>query len=209
MIGVTIGIGEGWREVAGVAARQMELMTGLECLVIDDGVNFGTVTHPSWMKCLLAKNFPQHSEFLVFDADVICVRPWDPKALFVSMGRNFCAVPEENHVPVLVECHNFRLPFPDWYVNGGLLMFGREHQPVWDEVWAKHPEYGSWLEQTALNEALRGHEVARLPRIYNSMLHGDRNAALEKRKTAVNVHADSFGGKWMEVRKLQQMLIGA
>jgi hypothetical protein len=213
MIGVTIGIGEGWDEVAREARRRMELMTGLKCQVLgEEFVDLVNVlfhqkaVHPSWLKCFVASMFPEEQEFLVFDADVICVRPWDPNALFKMMGRRFCAVAEENRVTVLVECANFRLPFPDWYVNGGLLMFGQEHAPVWDAVWARHPQYGSWLEQTALNEALRSEEVVRLPRIYNSMLHGvieDGHRAIAQ--GAVNLHADSMGGRAAEVLKAQMM----
>lgn len=204
MLGVTIGIGEGWGDVARRAAERMSRMTGLECMVIEKN-EFG-LAHPSWLKCHVLDLFPKHEEFLVFDADILPLRPWSPDHLFRMMGRRFCAVPEDNSPTILVECTNYRLPFPDWYVNGGLAMFGREHAPIWKAVLGYHPKYGSWLEQTALNEAIRrgAHEVARLPRFYNQLLHGRLSQAAAVAHDCVNLHIDSMGGHVEELVRLQE-----
>jgi len=191
MIGVTIGVGRGWREAAQSAAEAMGKRTGLRCVVVDD---IGTtvpkeklpkVIHPAWIKAYLLDLFPDENEFLVFDADLIPRRDWDPQAIFRQMRGAFCAVPDRNCETVRDECASFNLPFPDWYVNTGLLMFSRQHAPVWDYVKTKHPKCGSWQEQTALNEALLALSVsvARLPRDFNYL-------ALSKTKSngEINFH---------------------
>jgi hypothetical protein len=180
MIGVTIGIGEGWRELAQAAALRMEEMTGIQCFVIEENPREWQAVHPSWLKCHVPAMFPDHDEFLVFDADILAVRPWDPAALFETLGRPFMAVPEPGTNPeVMEECRKWQLAFPDSYLNCGLLVFGREHAPVLDAAWEYHPHGGEWLEQTALNRALvdSGVEICRLPRRYNTLAkHGRINS---------------------------------
>jgi hypothetical protein len=175
VIAVTIGIGPDWKRVAERAAERMSACTGLQARVINsmEGVE---VAHPSWLKCFIADVFTDHDEFLVFDADIIALRPWDPAGLFDSLGRPFCAVPEPNGARVFEECKAHTLPFPDWYVNGGLTIFGREHVPIWRRTWEMHPRYGSWLEQTALNQALAETYLptCRLPRRFNALAHGGK-----------------------------------
>jgi len=179
MIGATIGIGPDWYKVARNAADRMEAMTGLQCIVITgtgdpQPADPWRVVHPSWLKCKVAEILKHENEFLVFDADVIAHRPWNPKELFKNMRRAFCVVPDTRDQQVFDECNAIGMPFPDVYVNGGLLIFGREHQPIWDAVWKRHPgPFGKWLEQGALNIALldSGCEVCRLPRYYNTLLH--------------------------------------
>lgn len=178
MIGVTIGIGKGWQELATAAARRMEDWAGLPCVVIDQDT-IGCA-HPSWLKCHIPAMFPHDDEFLVFDADILCVREWDPAALFETLGRPFMAVPEPGTNPeVMEECRKWQLAFPDSYLNCGLLIFGREHAPVLDATWAYHPHGGAWLEQSALNRSLvdSGVEICRLPRRYNTLAkHGRINS---------------------------------
>jgi len=171
MLGVTIGIGAGWREAAGQAARCMSELTGLRCVVLTDDRPLPAVVHPSWLKAHLLDLFPDEQEFCLFDADLLPRKPWSPEKLFADLGRVFCAVPDRNTDFVRQECERFGLPFPDWYVNAGLVLFSRAHAPVWEYVRGKHPEYGRWLEQTALNEALLklNLEVARLPRQFNRL----------------------------------------
>lgn len=194
MIGVTIGIGPDWEPIARRSAEIMSNMTGLQCRVIASCDNL----RPSWAKCLVTELFPQENEFLVFDADIVCLKSWKPAVLFDTMGRRFCAVPEPKSEPVLNECKTYRIPFPDWYVNGGLTLFGREHRPVWRRTLERHPSFGSWEEQTALNLALKetGVEMARLPRIYNALAHHGEllpDYAGCRMEEIVNIHYCSIG----------------
>ena len=191
MLGVTIGVGKGWREAAQSAAQSMSKRTGLRCVVLDDigssipKAKLPKVAHPAWLKAHVLDLFPEEDEFMLFDADLIPRRDWDPQAIFRQMRGAFCAVPDRNCETVRDECASFNLPFPDWYVNTGLLLFSRQHAPVWDYVRKKHPKHGSWQEQTAVNEALLALRVsvARLPRDFNYL-------ALSKTKSngEINFH---------------------
>jgi len=198
MIGITIGVGNEWEQIANWAATRMTQNTGLRCEVINE-LSHG-VCHASWLKCHLLQMFPDHDEFLVFDADIIPVKHWNPRELFKSMNRAFCAVPDRNWSATWNECRNFDLPYPDFYINGGLLIFGREHGPIWESVWKRHPKFGSWMEQTALNAALMncGMEVCRLPRDFNRLLHGITPI---QRTEAINLHAAGLPDRSMEMMK--------
>jgi hypothetical protein len=185
MIGVCIGVGPGWKEAAQLTAARMATTTGLRCVVLDKCDP--PVCHPSWLKCHVTSIYPDEDSFLVFDADILPLKPWNPELLFEGLGRPFCACPDRNSPGTLRECQNFGLPWPDWYINGGMLIFGREHQRVWDYVWRKHPRYGTWLEKTALNEALLkiGIPVCRMPRTVSQMHMGSTPIA---RANAINLH---------------------
>lgn len=192
MIGVCLGIGDDWYDVACVAAEQMSHMTGLKCVVIERPLC--ETAHPSWNKCKIVDSFDDDS-FLVFDADIICVQRWTPLKLFQSVGRAFCAVPDTRDQVVWDECNELGISFPDCYVNAGLTMFGREHAPIWRETFKYHPKCGRFLEQGALNLSLlnSGIEVCRLPRYFNVMMNGDRGMkAIPDQDVvhrAINVHA--------------------
>jgi len=198
MIGVTIGVGEQWAALAENSARAMHAMTGLRCKVIraDD---FGCC-HPSWLKCHVHRLFPREDAFLVFDADLLCIREWDPEYLFKAMARPFMGVPEPNANDELIEeCREWGLGFPDFYLNCGLLIFGREHGFVLDRAWSRHPHGGRWLEQTAINHALalEAVETCRLPRVFNLLAQQGRINSIYCRATlkdAINVHFCALDG---------------
>ena len=212
MIGVTIGIGPGWQACAERAATQMAAMTGLSCHVVTRPHHTTEVAHPSWLKCWITEMFPAEDAFLLFDADILPLRPWDPDGIFHKLGRPFLAVPEDNTPPVFNECRRYQLPPWDWYVNGGLTIFGHEHAPIWRAVWKRHPGYGSWLEQTALNHVLleSGTPVCRLPRQFNQLLHGRLDLAVPMANSGqyINLHADSLGGDASRLATLQDTLFG-
>jgi len=207
MIGIVIGTGD-WTGVACTAARRMMQMTGLSMEVITEvDPKF---THPSWMKSAILDwpQFASEDSFLVMDADIICLQEWEPDALFETLGRPFCAVPEPNTDTVHDECASLGIPFPSYYVNAGLTMFGREHAEVWNIVKRKHPKCGRWLEQGALNLALMhtGVEVCRLPRRFNVVTYrGDveRYHDEQMRGHAINLHITSMPGP-QELRQIQE-----
>jgi hypothetical protein len=197
MLAVTIGIGPGWTDLAHATAARVRSMTGLPTAVIEaDPLG---CAHPSWLKCHIPRIFPDHDSFLVFDADLLPVRPWDPVSLFETLGRPFMAVPEPPDHPELVEeCAAWHIPHPGVYINAGLLIYGREHLPVLDRAWSYHPNGGSWLEQTALNRALLDEavEVCHLPRRYNVIAHHGRINNIYCRShpgEAINLHTCAIG----------------
>jgi len=179
------------------------------------GSGWPQAVHPSWLKCKVLEVLPQ-DEFLLFDADIICLQPWNPEKVFADNGRKFCAVPDRICQMVHQECLAFQLPYPNWYVNAGLTMFSREHAFVWQRTWQRHPKFGRWLEQTALNVALKEFEdsgggVCRLPRNYNtlpSLEDGKNNFAwpTPETKDVINFHYADLGGNTAKLIALQKEL---
>jgi hypothetical protein len=211
MIGLTIGIGGLWPEIAARSARRMEKMTGIKCYAFK--ATTAGINHPSWLKCKLMDFYPKVGDFLVFDADIFSMQVWSPQTIFQEMKGAFCAVPDRNHKIVLDECQEHNLPFPDWYINGGLMMFSRAHKPLWDAVFAKHPKYGRWLEQTALNKSIQelGVEVCRLPRVFNTLPNLDATGSwydldAMRKSGVVNFHMADLGGDGTKILELQKEL---
>lgn len=202
MIGVTFGVGDGWLAVAQAAATRMAQYTGLKCVVVENSLR--QYAHPSWSKADVIEMFPDVDSFLVFDADVVCLREWRPKWIFDDLGRPFCAVYERRSQDVFDECAALEISFPDVMVNGGVLMFGREHLPVWQVVRGKHPKCGRWMEQGALNLALLDGdiEVCRLPRIFNTLANNKPLVPLSDdeimKRGVINYH-------WCGVRDPQKL----
>ena len=203
MIGVVIGT-TGWQEVARMAADRMSQMTGLECRVVTE--LFCGAFHPSWQKAKLIDYMPDVDSFMVFDADIMCLRPWNPEAIFESLGRPFCAVIDRRTEGVFHECHDLGIGFPDTYVNGGLTIFGREHKPIWDCTWSRHPKCGRFLEQGALNLALMetDMQVCRLPKRFNVVTSkGEISQGEVQSQNVVNLHATNLKFA-REVAKFQE-----
>lgn len=199
MIGVTIGIGEGWRECSQWAALRTQQMTGLQCATIE-GSEYGDDFHPSWLKCQILDIFPQYDEFLYFDADIIPLKPWNPQEIFEKNGRKICAVRDNNPVMrVMVEMEEQAIGIlKGTYLNAGLFMFGREHAPVFEATWARRPEWHNWIDQSAWNRSLYDLKVpvAVLPNRFNEM--GWPNGS-----ETINYHYHSLNGDWKALKKLQ------
>lgn len=198
MIGVTIGIGEGWFECAHVAARRMEDMTGLDCRVVENE-DYGKGLHPSWWKHRLLDLYKSLDAFLYFDADMIPLKPWDPKAIFEKNGRKLCAVRDwhaETIREVFLEEKLIGIP-RGTYLNAGLFIFGREHAPVFKETWKRRPKWHRWIDQSAWNRALYELQVqvAVLPSIYN---HLDTIAP-----DTINCHYCGLNGDWTKLKEAQ------
>ena len=196
MLGVCIGVGDGWAQCAARTARRMERMTNVPCVVVcDPGIY--QVANPSWLKCKVIDIFPNESEFMVFDADIFPNRPWNPVELMEDYLGAFMAVPEKLTVHVAMEAASYGIRN---YVNAGLTLFTRHHKPIWDYAFARHPQYGRWLEQTALNEGLEklGYQVVSLADSFNKFFcHiDDRNYNGEwlSSRPEFNLHATACGG---------------
>lgn len=194
MIAVTIGVGDGWQELATIAAERMAAMTGLTVAVLREPEP--DLVHPAWGKCRIMEKFPKHDSFLIFDADVLALRPWNPAAIYDSLGKEFCAVAEPLTVPVLDESmkHGFG---PGRYFNSGVILCGRHHQPIFDRTLTMHPQCGQWLEQTALNIAVAETipKAALLPWKFNSLAHGGDLRLIDPVRI-VNIHYCGMHDPW-------------
>lgn len=191
MIGVTIGCGD-YLEVARVSADRMEEMTQMPCVVVDK--IFKGVPHVTWLKCFLIEHFPHEDSFLYFDADVICLKEWRPEKLFEDLQRSFCAIPNSLDEGSFSESLYCGIPFPFYYVNAGVLMFGREHKLIWDGAWRRQPRFGylDWGENAALNAAIweSRMQIAHLPPHFNFMAHNGNVSVQEAIDGGViNYHA--------------------
>jgi hypothetical protein len=207
MVGIVIGT-RTWNGVAHAAASRMAEMTGLRMEVIAGPHE--QFVHPSWLKCTVLDRpeFQSEDSFFFMDADIIGLQKWDPAGLFESLGRPFCGVPEVNTDTVYEECTGLGLPFPDYYINGGFLIFGREHKRVWELTVKKHPKCGRWLEQGALNLALMHLKipVCRLPRWFNVVTfrgNVDKYHDSYMHDKAINLHVTSMPSP-EELVKIQQ-----
>lgn len=192
MIGVTIGIGKEWFECAHWAARRMEDMTGLECRVVESSCYFqGGNLHPSWWKHRIRElHRSDDGDYLYFDADIIPLKPWNPKEIFEKNGRKLCAVPDNNVLmcsQVRAEEKAIGIP-PNTYLNAGLFIFGREHATVFEETWSRRPKFHRWIDQSAWNGALFDLKtrVAVLPKKFNEMTHAEPHT--------INFHVHSLEG---------------
>lgn len=195
MLIVCIGVGVEWRQMANLAASRMALMTGLDYVVVSD--LFYPACHPSWLKCHLLNRY-KGEDLLIMDADIISLKMWNPQRIFEDTGRPFLAVPEPRYQSVLEECEVMGLPFPDIYVNGGLVVCGAHHAPIWQAAWKKHPKCGRWLEQSALNLAIIESDipVCRLPRAFNYVTHHGKFTSQElEYQSVVNLHVSGCDSK--------------
>jgi hypothetical protein len=184
MIGVTIGYGA-WKEVAERAAARMEAMTDMECRVLPDEY-VDDPARASWAKTRVMEAYPNEA-FLIFDADVWCMKPWKPWKL---LGRP-TFVPEQLNTAIDTECQLYGLP-KDRYVNGGLWIVNCDHEPLMKAVRSYYPEYGRWQEQTALNKALLELDQPPhyLPRAYNDIVRPnlDTDPVRLRARHSINLH---------------------
>jgi hypothetical protein len=174
MIGVTIGIGAKWKEVAEISAREMSRHTGLTCHVVDEVPVGVSVSHPSWLKLHVFDMFPSEDEILFFDADVLCIRDWEPKddlGQYIYMGNpQFRICNDEHSVAVHQECQQFGIKGTSRYFNAGLWIAQRHHDPILKRAAAHGPVFGTWLEQTALSVELQNENVSVIPSQFNKLL---------------------------------------
>ncbi len=200
MIGVTIGIGEGWFECAHASARRMEDKTGFPCTVIEREPLLREGVHPSWFKHVIHEMFSHCNEFLYFDADILALKPWNPEKIFKDNHRRLCAVLDND--PAMAK--EVRQEEKDigilrgTYLNAGLFMFGREHAPLFESTWAKRPSWHRWIDQGAFNRSIHDLRVpvAILPNEYNHMRPRDAS-------TSINMHYCGLGGNWQELKRAQ------
>jgi hypothetical protein len=142
---------------------------------------------------------------MIFDADILPMKPWDPRSLY--RGK-FAGVVENQTDIIRAECSLYNLNRRR-YINGGLVMFDESHAEIWAETWSKHPRYGTWLEQTALNKALAGHEIDLIPNIYNTLLRPDRDDISAKALLArpeTNLHLCGLRGDVGTLLAVQEAL---
>ena len=164
MLGITLGIGRGWKECAERAAKAMARQTNLECLVVSKRPSGCKVESPSWSKLWLQEEFPDQ-DLMIFDADMISIRPWNPVK---QLGDYDMAWVADRSPQVPAECFKRRLD-PTKYCNGGLILI-RVGCSILQQTQKRYPDPSAWYEQTAINLTVQSEHSFRvrlMPNKYN------------------------------------------
>lgn len=145
-VAVTIGVG-GYAEMAHLAAREMEARTGLPAVVLGDREFAESgLEDPTFLKFRLF-DYVDADDLLYFDADTVCLEPWDPSPLF---GDESIACVRERMIPLIRrESAQWSVP-PAEHFNTGLFTANRRHHAQWLRL----AESMRFLRDTALNDQL-------------------------------------------------------
>jgi hypothetical protein len=179
MIAITIGVGR-YAEMAVHAAGLLARQTGLRTRVLGP-VDFASsgLRHPHDLKFRLF-DFSDDPDVLYFDADLVCLRPWDPLGFRGCEG--LIAVRDLVSDMVRAEAQRADVPVDD-YFNSGFFIANRERHATWLRAAERVAEQyrKPFVDQTALNAARRivGLPFCPVERKYNWLNFGDRGVCCE------------------------------
>lgn len=201
MLGVVIGIGSGWKRCAERSAFLMHLNTGLECRVVSERPNGWELDKPSWLKLWLQDEFPGQ-DLMIFDADMISIRPWDPVE---QLGVYDMAWAVDRGRAVAGECLSRGLD-PATYGNSGLVLI-RAGCQILQRSREYYPDRSAWFEQTAVNLTVQSEHdfrVRLMSDLYNFLIRGPRcpRAGASCRAQAYNLH---FVGLHKNPKRLERL----
>jgi hypothetical protein len=187
MIAITVGVGR-FAEMAQHAAAALTRMTGLSVRILDDAeyVRSG-LAHPVYLR-FRAFDACADEDVLYFDADLVCLRSWDPSAM--RDPEAIVAVRDRMMPPVFQDAAAGGVP-ADGYFNAGLFIANRRRHRAWleaAEAYVRQRPNLLFRDQSALN-ALRvsmGIPLWPLDRRYNWVCFGE--GQLEYRMQVVMAH---------------------
>jgi hypothetical protein len=159
LIAVTAGVGAPYAEMAELAAARVRAMTGLPAFVLGErevrrrlpGMDLRRAALGA--RLVLFDIFPDADAVLHFDADVVALRPWDPRPLAGSDAL-VCVRDLWWHDAVALDARRLAVPL-DRYFNAGLFIASRRaHEGLMRRA-AERMARGSdlFLDQSALNVA--------------------------------------------------------
>ena len=154
MVGVTIGVGEYYGQLAKLAAKAMEEKTGLMTVVLDDKhFTSSGLPAPHHLK-LRMFDFVDADSIVYFDADMACLKPWKPEQF--ADNEAVVAVAESARPLHVHTAQDWGIPVEE-YFNAGLMILNRRHHEDWLRETerfvltdTKFKEYDP-LDQAALN----------------------------------------------------------
>lgn len=194
MLGLTLGIGpQGWGECATRAASRMESMTDVRCVVVTNWPDTPLV-HPSWAKLWLQDIYPGE-DLMIFDADLLACRPWDPVEMLQGYGLAWV---RNRNRRAAEECKRYGLNL-DRYATSGLLLV-KADCPALKEARKYYPEYGPWYEEIPLNDVEQQgrFHVHLLPEEFNRFYYLGKGAgdslAETMKSNPVNLHLVGLRG---------------
>lgn len=123
-IAVTIGIGQACADLAVLAAESCRQRTGLTTYILEEEVlpKYPHLPSPTWLKCILFREFPEADTILYFDPDALFLKDWDPREF--AGGNDFIAMPDADET---AEAQGTLIGLnPDEYVNTGVFIARRE-----------------------------------------------------------------------------------
>jgi ADP-heptose:LPS heptosyltransferase len=172
-VGVTVGVGT-YAEMARLAAREITARTGLRTFVLGDAeMEASGLEEPDFLKFRLF-DFVEADNIFLFDADIVCLEPWDPRACF---GRREVTCVRDRLIPgIRREAFLWGVP-PEQYFNAGFFIVNRQYHLPWlrraEAIRHRHPT--PWAAQTPLNAARHelGIPVHFLDRRFNWLGWGD------------------------------------
>lgn len=172
MIAVTIGVGSVYPEMAALAATRVRALTGLPTHVLGESEMREWVDSKfvdRWrdaaalvLKFHLFDIFPDADDILYFDADLVVLRPWDPRAF--TGTRHFLCVRDLWFLD-FIQLEAARIDLPaERYFNFGFFIASRLHHAGALREAARrldlvHELNCMLLEQTVVNRVFADLEV--------------------------------------------------
>ncbi len=156
MVGVTIGVGDWWREAATLGAARAKHYLGIDTIILteDHMQRFG-VAHPWWLKTIVFDLVPNDT-VLYFDADLIWSDHWDLSPY--EFRPELCCARDLCHAPWIAgEADKIDI-HPRDYFNAGLFIANAEHHLAWMQMTMrlaidKRTASFSWFDQSLMNLA--------------------------------------------------------
>jgi len=149
MIAVTIGVGPFYGEMARLAAERVRTFTGLPTLILGDEAYRSHVDArhiaaigpmaSTALKTRLFELCPDYDDILYFDADLVFLAPWDPRA-FAGTERFVCV--RDSWYLDFIQAEAARLGVPcERYFNAGFFIASREaHAGILAESYRRFAE---------------------------------------------------------------------
>lgn len=177
MVGITIGVGQYYGELAELAAKAMQEKTGVETVVLrDEHFAKSGLPAPHHLK-LRMFDLVDADSIVYFDADMACLKPWEPQRF--ANSRAVVAVAESARPLHVHTAEHWGIPVQE-YFNAGLMILNRRYHKDWlleTEHFVltdtKFKEYDP-LDQAALNiiRHRMGLKLELLDRRYNWIGYG-------------------------------------
>ena len=199
MIGVTIGVGS-YRPLAEQAAATMARHTGLRCVVLGDQhyQALGLQAHNPGLLKLWLWDLVQDEDVLLFDADTVCLRDWQPQRY---LDRSAVTAVHDWiwRDGIQQEAQSVAMPVEEYFLASLLILHRPRHEPLLQLAREIYPRTSQLVyEQTALNAARYqlGIPLRLLDRRFNWGLFGKGNLHNHAAVIVGHYNEDALRTRW-------------